>query len=241
MYHFGSKGGFEIDGFGEKLARQLVERELLQTPADLFFLSKETLLTLDLMADKRATNLLQALEKAKATTLHRALYALGIPGVGETAAMALADYFGSIDAIAEADIEELVAIDGIGPLIAQALVDYFSDADNRALLERLKEAGLTFPHEERQTSMDGALSGQIFVITGTLSKPRGEFKKLIESHGGKVSAALSAKTNYLLAGEKAGSKLKKAEALSVTVIDEQRLYEMINAEISARSLTDTPD
>ncbi len=227
VYHFGSKGGFEIDGFGEKIATQLVERKLLKTPADLFFLSKETILTLDLMANKRATNLLQALERAKGTALHRVIYALGIPGVGETAAVALAEYFGSIDKIITAQLDELVTIDGIGPLIAQALVEFFADAENQAMLERLKEAGLTFPHEQQQTVTDGALSGQIFVITGTLSQPRGVYKKLIESHGGKVAATISAKTNYLLAGEKAGSKLKKAEKLDVTVIDEERLAEMV--------------
>ncbi len=226
LYHFGSKGGFEIDGFGEQLARQLVERNLVNTPADLFYLDKETILTLDLMADKRASNLLQAIERAKNTPLPSALYALGIPGVGEPAAVALAEHFGSIDGLLDAGTDELIAIDGIGPLIADAIVTYFADAQNRKMIKRLKNAGITF-HCEKPQKTAGALSGKTFVITGTLSKPRGEFKKLIERHGGKVASAVSAKTDYLLAGEKAGSKLKKAEALAVTVIDETELARMI--------------
>ncbi len=227
VYHFGSKSGFDIDGFGEKLARQLVERELIRTPADLFFLDKETVLELDLMADKRATNLLSAIEKAKATPLPQALYALGIPGIGETSAVALADSFGSLDGISAADVEELVAIDGIGPLLAQSLVEFFADEKNLAMIARLKEAGLKFPHVQNPGTSDGALSGLTFVITGTLTKPRGEFKKLIEQNSGKVASALSSKTDYLLAGEKAGSKLKKAEKLSVAVIDEDELNSLI--------------
>ncbi len=227
VYHFGSKGGFDIDGFGEKLATQLVERKLIRTPADLFFLDKETVLELDLMADKRATNLLSAIEKAKETPLPQALYALGIPGIGETSAVALANHFGNLDSISAADIDELVAIEGIGPLLAQALVDFFANEKNLTMLARLKEAGLKFPHVQSAKASDGALSGLNFVITGTLSHPRGEFKKLIEQHGGKVAAALSSKTDYLLAGEKAGSKLKKAEKLSVEVIDEDELNSLI--------------
>jgi len=226
LYHFGSKGGFEIDGFGEQLARQLVDRKLVNTPADLFYLDKETILTLDLMADKRATNLLQAIERAKNTPLPFVLYALGMPGVGETAAVALAEHFGSIDDVMNADTDELVAIDGIGPLIAEAVVRYFTDPQNKAMIERLKNAGVSFRYKKPQKT-EGELSGKTFVITGTLSKPRGEFKKLIERHGGKVASAVSAKTDYLLAGEKAGSKLKKAEALAVTVIDEAELEEML--------------
>ncbi|MCH7879399.1 MAG: NAD-dependent DNA ligase LigA [candidate division Zixibacteria bacterium] len=226
IFHFASKGGMDIDGLGEKLARQFVERGFVTTAADLFYLNKEQLLELDLMADKRADNLLAALETSKSRPLPNALYALGIFGVGETAAAGLAEHFRSIAAIMEAGSDELLEVDGIGAGIAESLVSFFAEKENRDTVKRLRSAGVTFACKQRKAE-SAALAGKTFVITGSLSRPRDYFKALIETHGGKVSSSVSKNTDYLLAGEKAGSKLSKAEKLSVEIIDEEQLEKLI--------------
>lgn len=220
LFHFASKGGFDIEGLGDKLARQMIANKLVEDPADLFYLTKEQLLPLDLMGDKKAENLLAAIDRSCAVELPRIIFALGIIGVGETAAKLLAEHFGSFDKLAEASQETLQDIDGIGPIVAQNVVDFFAGPHNQRMIGKLHKGGVQFP-PYRMKIREGKLSGKSFVITGTLSKPREHFKELIEANGGKVSDSVSARTDYLLCGEKAGSKRDRAAKLGVAVIDEQ--------------------
>jgi len=229
LFHFASKSGFDIEGLGGKLARQLIDEGLVKNPADLFFLTKDQLLPLDLMANKKAQNLLGAIDRSRATPLPRLIYALGIPGVGEAAAAELAGHFETFERFEQAGIEELTVIDGIGPTIAAGIGEFFANKGNRAMLQRMREGGAQFS-AFRSSAATGALSGKTFVITGTLSKPRGHFKNLIEANGGKVASAVSARTDYLLCGEDAGSKLKKAQKLGITIIDEAELERLISDE-----------
>nr|MBN2277171.1 NAD-dependent DNA ligase LigA [candidate division Zixibacteria bacterium] len=226
IFHFASKDAMDIEGLGGKLATQLVERGLVRNPSDIYYLDKERLLTLDLMADKRAENLLRAIEQSKSRELPNVIVALGIFGVGETAAQLLARTFGSLNRITALTYEDLVAVDGIGPIIARSIVDYFSNPGNREMIKKMRNAGVMFPDfltEKKETP----LSGKTFVITGTLSKPRGHFKKMIEDAGGKVSGSVSAKTDYLLAGEDVGSKYEKAQKLGVKIIEEKEFLAML--------------
>jgi len=226
LFHFASKGGFDIEGLGGKLASQLIDKGLVKTPADLFFLTKEQLLPLELMAEKKAQNLLDAIDRSRATPLPRIIYALGIPGVGEAAAVELAGHFESFERFLSAAVEELTAVDGVGPTIASEIEKFFANEGNRLMIKRLREAKVQFP-KHRAAASSGTLAGKTFVITGTLSQPRGHFKNLIEAASGKVASAVSAKTDYLLCGEEAGSKLKKAEKLGIAVIDEDELRRLI--------------
>lgn len=226
LFHFASKGGFDIDGFGEKLARQLISEKLVKDPADLFFLTKDQLLPLDLMADKKAENLLAAIDRSRQVELPRALFALGIFGVGETAARLLAEHFETLERLAGATEDTIVEIPGIGPTIAANVVAYFANDGNRAMIAKMKEGGVAFPPFKSQRR-EGVFSGRAFVITGTLSKPRSHFKNLIEQQGGKVSGSVSVKTDYLLCGEDPGSKLDKATKLGVTVLDESSFEKLL--------------
>ena len=219
LFHFASKGGFDIDGLGEKFARQLIKEELVKDPADLFYLTVEQLLPLELMADKRAQNLVDAINKSKQTELPRAIYALGIIGVGEAAGKLLAGNFCSLSKLENATEKELENIDGIGPVIAKNIIDFFRNDGNIKMLAKMRDGGVQFSEYVTQKS-SGNLAGKTFVITGTLLQPRGYFKKLIEQNGGKVAGSVSKKTNYLLCGEDAGSKLDKARKLGVEIIDE---------------------
>jgi DNA ligase (NAD+) len=196
-------------------------------PSDLFFVTKEQLLELDLMADKRADNLLAAIDRSRAAELPRIINGLGIIGVGETVARLLAERLRSLHAIQSADLETLVAIDGVGQVIAESIVEFFADSQSQKMIARLKEGGLKFIDFEPTGALSNALDGKQFVITGTLSKPRSFFADLVKSNAGKVASSVSKKTDYLLAGEKAGSKLDKAEKLGVSVIDEETFLDMI--------------
>ncbi|PKK84693.1 MAG: DNA ligase (NAD(+)) LigA [candidate division Zixibacteria bacterium HGW-Zixibacteria-1] len=227
VFHFASKDAMDVEGLGGKLATQLVEKKLVHDPSDIYYLTREKLLPLELMADKRAQNLLDAVEVSKSRELPNIIVALGIFGVGETAARQLASHFRDFDAIRSASFEELVSVEGIGPIIAQSIIDFFANPGNQEMIRKLKAAGVVFPSYGTADSGDKPLSGKTFVITGTLSQPRDHFKKLIEMAGGKVAGSVSAKTDYLLAGEKAGSKLEKAEKLGVKVIDEEALGQLI--------------
>ena len=227
IFHFASKDAMDIEGLGGKLATQLVEKELVRDPSDIYYLTKDKLLPLDLMADKRAQNLLDAIETSKKRELPRVIVALGIFGVGETAARLLASHFGDFKAIQNAEFDELVTIDGIGPIIAQSTVDFFDNIGNKRMIKKMQTAGVEFPSYAIQKQDVGKLSGKTFVITGTLSKSRDHFKKLIEAAGGKTAGSVSSKTDYLLAGEKAGSKLDKAGKLGITIINEDEFYRLI--------------
>jgi len=226
LVHFASKGGFDIVGLGDKFVRQLVERKLVHSPADIFFLTKDDLLQLDLMADKKAQNLLDAIERSRRALLPKIIYALGIIGVGEAAAKVLADYFGTIDSLQQASQDQLQGIDGIGPVIAANIEDFFRTAGNRELIGRMRQGGVEFP-QLNPVSKGTALTGLSFVITGTLTKPREHFKSLIEQNGGKVSSSISKKTDYLLCGTDAGSKLDDAGKLGVKVIAEGEFLAML--------------
>ncbi|MDF1545434.1 MAG: NAD-dependent DNA ligase LigA [bacterium] len=226
LAYFASKAAMDIDGMGGRIAAQLIERGLISSLADLYFLTTEQLLTLDLMADKRAQNLMAAIDRSRSSSLPKIIYALGIDGVGETVANLLAETFGSIDALMQATAEQLVEIDGIGRVLAESIQSFFSSRQTKALIEKMRKGGVLFPpYEKSQTA--GKLSGKTFVITGTLSQSRTYFKSLIESQGGKVSSSISAKTDFLLYGEKAGSKLKKAAELGVACVDEKELLKQI--------------
>lgn len=230
LFHFASKGGFDIEGLGEKLARQLIQNGLVQSPADLFFLTKDQLLTLELMGDKKADNLLTMIDRSRQTELPRTVYALGILGVGESAARLLAKHFGTMRRLQDASLEELEAVEGIGPIIAKNIRDFFANPANREMLERMREGDVEFPKYAGAApgSGGGALSGKTVVITGTLSKPRGELKKQIEAAGGKVTGSVSRNTDYLLCGENPGSKKTKAESLDVPILSEDDFNRLVD-------------
>jgi len=226
IFHFAAKDAMDIEGMGGKLAEQLVSNGLVHVPSDIYFLTKEELLPLDLMAEKKAQNLISAIEQSKKRPLHNIIIAFGIFGVGEAAAELLAEKFGSIDKLMAASFEDLVDIEGVGPVIANSIEEYFAIPGNREMIDKMKKAGVEFPQYTRKTA-DGKLSGKTFVITGTLSKPRGHFKKIIESEGGKVTASVSSKTDYLLVGEDPGSKLNKAKKLNIVILEEDSFTELI--------------
>lgn len=222
LTHYAQRGAMDIEGLGKSLVEQLVDAELVNDIADLYSLTLEQLSGLERMAEKSAQNVLDGLETSKQRDLWRLIFGLGILHVGAGAARALEAHFPSLDALAEADQETLEAIPDIGEIMAGSIVSYFEDEANQAHLARLKAAGLNFLAPERPIEVaDGALSGKTVVITGTLSAPREEFAERIRALGGKVASSISKNTDYLLAGEKAGSKLTKAEKLGVAVLDEK--------------------
>ena len=227
IFHFACKGGMDIEGLGGKLALQLAESNLVESPEDIYFLKKEDLLPLELMADKRASNLLDAIERSKDRPLPNVILALGIPGVGETAAALLASHFGTIDRLMGVTADELYTISGIGPILADSIAGFFADEKTKRMIARMKEGGVKFrPYKSERREVAG-IAGKTFVITGTLSKPRDHFKKLIENAGGKVVSSVSKSTDYLLAGESPGSKLDKAKSFGINIIDEDKLFSLL--------------
>jgi DNA ligase (NAD+) len=232
--HFASRGAMDIDGLGSKLVDQLVDRGLVTRVSDLFHLTRSQVSNLERMGGKSADNLLAALEQSKERPLGRALAALGIPEVGEATARDLAQHFGSLDALMAASEEQLVEVHGIGDKVAARVREFFSDPKHVAEIGRLREAGVRFPDEAAPTaageddSHASEIVGKTFVLTGTLpTLKRSEAKALILAAGGKVTGSVSKKTDFLVAGESAGSKLKKATELQVPVIDEQTLLSML--------------
>jgi DNA ligase (NAD+) len=225
LFHFASKAGFDIEGLGDKLAAHLIAEGLVHDPSDLFFLTKKQLLPLERMAEKKAQNLLNNIDRSRRVELPRLLCALGISGVGDSAAQLLAARFQSWEALQKASREDLESISGIGPVLAQNIVDFLEQAPNRRMVEKLRKGGVEFLEYAPQRG--GKLNGLTFVITGTLSQPREHFKKLIEDNGGKVSSSVSSKTDYLLHGADPGSKLDKAKSLGVKLLDEGTLARML--------------
>lgn len=223
LRHFASRKALDIEGLGEKLVDQLVEQGLVNTPAELYGLTLEQLSGLERMAEKSAQNLLDALEKSKRTTLPRFLYALGIREVGEATALALTLHFGNLDAVARADEEALQETPDVGPIVAAHIVAFFRQAHNQQVIEALRQAGLRWPDVAVAKVAERPLRGKTFVITGTLSRPRDEIKAELEGLGAKVAGSVSKKTDYLIAGEAAGSKLSKARTLGVCILDEAGL------------------
>lgn len=228
LRHFASRRAMDIDGLGDKLIDQMVDEGLLHTPADIYQLSAEQIAGLERMAEKSAQNLLAAIEKSKTTTLPRFLYALGIRDVGEVTARQLANHFAELDALINADLESLESVPDVGPIVAQHVACFMQSEDNRKVIQNLMAAGIHWPVIEKQPQVDHALADLTFVLTGTLpNMTRDEAKARIESLGGKVTGSVSKKTDYLVAGEAAGSKLTKAEQLGITVLDEDALLKLL--------------
>ena len=228
LIHFASRRALDIEGMGDKLVEQLVDCDIVRTPADLYKMSLLALVSLERMAEKSATNLLAAIEKSKQTTLARFIYALGIRNVGETTAKDLARRFGSLNRVLSAETEQLLQVNDVGPIVAQSLRQFCTEPHNVDVIEQLRAVGVTWPEGDALPVTRRALSGKVFVLTGTLpSLSREEAKALIETAGGKVSGSVSKKTNYVLAGAEAGSKLEKAQELGVPVIDEAQLQTLL--------------
>ncbi|MDO9219097.1 MAG: NAD-dependent DNA ligase LigA, partial [Lacisediminimonas sp.] len=229
LLHFVSRRAMDVEGLGDQLVEQLVDKNLIATPADLYKLGLVALAELDRMADKSAQNVLDALEKSKSTTLARFIYALGIRHVGESTAKELARHFGRIDELMQASDERLLQVADIGPVVARSVRSFFDDPLNIELIEQLRAAGVHWPDAEPMAmGAPKPLHGKIFVLTGTLpTMARDQAAALIEAAGGKVSGSVSKKTSYVVAGEEAGSKLAMAEDLGVTVLDEDGLKQLL--------------
>ena len=232
LKHFVSRKAMDVDGLGAKLIERLVESDRLRTPADIYTLSMKELSALERLGEKSAQKLVDAIEASKKTTLARFLYGLGIREVGEATAIALADYFGKLGPLMDADQEALTAVPDVGPVVASRIESFFNEPHNREIVDRLLEAGIQWPEKEPQRSPEsGPLAGKTFVLTGTLpTMTREEAKKRIQAYGGKVTSSVSGKTDFVVAGENAGSKLSKAESLGVDVLDETGLLDLISNE-----------
>ncbi len=233
LWHFAQRRALDIDGLGEKIIDQLVDENIVRTPADLFNLGVATLAALDRFADKSAQNLFESLEKAKQTTLPRFLYALGIRHVGESTAKDLAKHFGSLDPIMAASVEELLEVNDVGPVVAESLHNFFSEDHNQMVIEQLRAPGkVTWPEgPPAPKAPQGVLAGKTVVLTGTLpSLSREDAKEMLEAAGAKVAGSVSKKTDYVVAGAEAGSKLAKAEELGVPVLDEDGMRKLLEGE-----------
>jgi DNA ligase (NAD+) len=228
LRHLASRGALDVEGLGEKLVDQLVERKLVSRLSDVFGLDRETLAGLERMGEKSAENLLASIDHARSTTLARFLVALGIRHVGEGVAELLAAHFGDLDPLLAADREALEAVPGVGPTIAESVASFFADRRNREEVERLRRAGLRWERVAQRRRGEGPLAGKTFVLTGTLAGlSRAEAKSRIEARGGKVAGSVSKSTDYVVAGAEPGSKLDRARELGVEVIDEARLGELL--------------
>jgi DNA ligase (NAD+) len=228
ILHYAQRRAVEIEGLGDKLVEQMVDAGLIRHLPDLYRLGLSALLGLERMAEKSAGNLLAAIEQSKTTTLARFVYGLGIRHVGEATAKELARHFGQLDDLMSASEDQLMQVSDIGPVVAASLRTFFDQAHNREVVEQLRALGVHWPEMQAASRSGLALSGKTLVITGTLpSLSRDQAKELIESAGGKVAGSVSQKTDYLVAGAEAGSKLLKAQTLGVTVLDEPQLLGLI--------------
>ncbi|HYD50520.1 MAG TPA: helix-hairpin-helix domain-containing protein, partial [Terriglobales bacterium] len=223
--HFASKGCLDIDGLGDKLVAQLIDKGLVRTVADLYLLTKDQLKDLERMADKSAQNIVDAIAASKPTTLARFVNALGVPHVGEHTAEVLADHFGDIDSLQQAREDELLAVREIGPETAREVHAFFAAKPNREVIRRLLDAGVQPSWDKR--AVGGKLAGKTFVLTGALSRPRDEFARRLTGAGAKVTSSVSSKTDYVVAGEDAGSKLERATKLGIAVLDEEGLERLL--------------
>ena len=244
LLHYAGRRAVDIEGLGDKLVEQLVDADVVHTPADLYRLGLSALANLDRMAEKSATNLLAAIDKSKHTTLPKFLFGLGIRHVGETTAKDLAKYFGNLDAIMDTSIEQLLEVHDVGPVVAQSLRQFFDEPHNREVIEQLRACNVTWPETEPQHRRGsqaenapnatpgadlGLFAGKTVVLTGTLSAmSRDEAKDKLEALGAKVAGSVSKKTTYVVAGAEAGSKLDKAVELGVAVLDEAQFLSMLS-------------
>lgn len=228
LIHFVSRDAMDIDGLGSAVVEQLINNEIISSPLDLYRINSAQLQSLERMGEKSASNLINAIEKSKANNLYRLVFALGIRHIGQKAAKLLADEFGTLDAIAEASIEQISAIEGFGGIMAECVYDYFRLPKTKLLIEEIKALGLNTKAEQKEKTQANVLfEGKTFVITGTLKNyKRTEAAAIIEQLGGKTSSSVSKKTDFVLAGEEAGSKLTKAQSLGVAVISEEDFERM---------------
>lgn len=231
IIHFASRDGMNIDGLGPAVINQLYQAELIHDSADLYYLTREELLTIERMGEKSADNLLKSLEKSKNCSLAALIFSLGIPLVGLTVAKILAKEFGSIEKLKQASYDDLVAIDAVGTKIAQSITEYFAQESNSDFLARLEQAGIMMQEEYTEKQTKEAFAGKTFVLTGTMvAMDRKTAQEKIESLGGKASSSVSKKTNYVVAGENAGSKLTKAEELGITILSEDEFLRLLEED-----------
>jgi DNA ligase (NAD+) len=229
ILHYAQRRALDVEGLGDKLVDQLVDAGLIKTLPDLYRLGLTALAGLERMAEKSAANVLEALDKSRQTTLQRFLFGLGIRHVGEATAKDLARHFGSLDRIMDASVDALLQVNDVGPVVAQSIRTFFEQPHNREVVEQLRACGVTWPEGEGAQVGPQPLLGKTFVLTGTFpTLKREEAKELLEAAGAKVAGSVSKKTDYVVAGADAGSKLDKANELGVPVIDEERLLTLIN-------------
>ena len=227
--HFASRKALDVDGLGDKIVEQLVDEELIRSPADLFTLTTEQIAGLERMGPKSAENLVNALSAAKQTSLPKFLYSLGIREVGEATAMNLANYFLTLDAIKAATLEELIEVDDVGEIVAKHVRVFFKEQHNLEVVAALQEQGVSWPAIKKKAEAEQPLAGLTYVLTGSMSTmSRGEAKNVLVGLGAKVAGSVSAKTHFLIAGEKAGSKLTKAQDLGVEVLNEEQMLALFN-------------
>ena len=230
LLHFAGRRAMDIEGLGDKLVEQLVDHAIVKTPADLYRLGLLAMVNLERMAEKSAANILAAIERSKATTLGRFVFALGIRNVGEATARDLARHFGNLQALIDADAERLQQVPDVGPIVAASVAHFFAEPHNIEVIEQLRAAGVTWPEGAALPAVSSPIAGKIFVLTGALpTLTRDEAKDMIEALGGKVAGSVSKKTDYVVAGTEAGSKLDKARALEVSILDETQFRELISS------------
>lgn len=228
LLHFAGRKAMDIDGLGDKLVDQLVDVGIVKSPVDIYKLGILALANLERMGEKSAQNLLAAIHKSRHTTLARFIFALGIRNVGETTARDLARHFGKLDALLDADAEALLQVPDVGPIVARSIIEFFGEDHNREVIEQLRAAGVHWEEGEPVRVPSGELAGKTFVLTGTLpTLSRDQAKALIEAQGGKVAGSVSKKTDYVVAGDEAGSKLVKARELGITIVDEAGLQALL--------------
>ena len=241
LLHYAQRRALDIEGLGEKLVDQLVEGDVVRSLPDLYRLDLATLSGLERMAEKSARNLLDALQRAKRTTLARFLYGLGIRHVGEATAKDLARHFGQLDALMAASVEQLLQVNDVGPIVAQAICDFFAEAHNREVVQQLREVGVVWDEAQPAQAAPQPLAGQTVVLTGTLpTLAREQAQALLEAAGAKVAGSVSKKTSYVIAGSDAGSKLAKAQALGIPVLDEDGLRALLASAASSAPLEPSP-
>jgi DNA ligase (NAD+) len=229
LLHFASRRAMNVDGLGEKIVEQLVERDLVRTPADLYGLDEAQLASLDRMAEKSAQNLLRELDRSRATTLMRLVFALGIRNVGESTARDLARHFGGLDALMAAPAEALQQAPDVGPVVARSIRQFFDEPHNREVIEALRKAGVTWEEGPPKAVADPS-AAKTFVLTGTLrGMSRDEARAMIEARGHRVAGSVSKKTSYVVAGDDAGSKLENARKLGIEILDEDGLRRILDA------------
>jgi len=230
LRHFASRHAMDIEGLGEKLIDQLVDSGRVRTPADLYRLRAEELAEMERMADKSAQNVVAAIDKSRTTTLARFIYALGIRHVGEATARDLAAHFGALDPILAASREALLDVRDVGPVLAESIRDFLDEPHNRDVITALRKARVHFPEGPPPRAADGPLAGKTFVLTGTLpTLSRDDAKALLEAAGATVAGSVSKKTDYVVAGADAGSKLAKAQALGVVILDEAQMRALLES------------